>query len=75
MDGFPVRQGSTSRLLCADIKDAEKEKPRMGVSIVLAKGFEAQHCFGLTHGICAGAVSVKGFVFGDMLMPKPQHPR
>ena len=59
----------------ADIKDAEKEQPGMGVSIILATDFEAQHCFGLTHDICTGAVSVKGFAFGDLLMPSLQHPR
>lgn len=59
----------------ADIKDAEKEQPRMGISIILAKDFEAQHCFGLTRDICTPAVSVKGFVFGHLLMPNLQHPR
>lgn len=59
----------------ADIKDAEKEQPRVGVSIVLAKDFEAQHCFGLTCDTCTHAVHVKGFAFRRLLLPNLQHPR
>lgn len=69
------------RIETADIKDAEKEQPGkqdadagMGVSIVLAEGFKAQHSFGLTHNICARAVSVKGFAFGDSLMSNLRRP-
>lgn len=61
----------------ADIEDGTRKQDAdvgMGVSIVLAKGFEAQHCFGLTHNICTCAVSVKGFAFGGFLMPNLQHP-
>lgn len=71
----------TCKIATADVKDAEKEQPGkqdadagMGVSIVLAKGFKAQHSFGLTHNICARAVSVKGFAFGDLLLSNLQRP-
>lgn len=51
----PSRQGSAVAFDVQDrtsgIKDAEKEQPGMGIRVLLTKGLEAQHWFGLTH-IC-----------------------
>lgn len=46
------------------IRDAEKEQPGMGISVVLTKDLEAQHWFGLTTSALK-----KGFDFRDLLMP------
>lgn len=73
-DGFPRDKGHQllfmSKTEPADIKDAENEKPGMGIGVVLTKDLETQHWFGLTKSALR-----KGFDFRDLLMPNLQCPR